>query len=46
MVDRAGGRGLGEMDKVGQKLQTSRYKISHKDIIYSIVAIVNTVWHV
>ena len=40
------GRG-GEMGKGDQKVQTSSYKISHEDAMYSMVTIVNnTVLHI
>ena len=35
------GGGVGEMGEGNQKAQTSSYKISHEDIMYSIVNIVN-----
>ena len=42
MVARGGSwAGVGEMGEGGQKVQTSSYKISHEDIMYSIVNIVN-----
>ena len=42
-----GGSGVGKMGEEGQKVQTSSYKISLGDVMYSMVTIVNnTVLHI
>ena len=47
MVARVGGWEVGKMGERGQKVQTSSYKISRGDVMYSMVTIVtNTVLHI
>ena len=41
------GLGMGRMGEGGQKIQSSSYKISHGEIMYNVVTIVNnTVLHI
>ena len=41
VVDRGGGCSRDEMGECGQKVQISSYKISHGNVMYSMVTMVN-----
>ena len=41
------GQGVGKMQERGQKVQTSSCKISHRDVLYIMMTIINnTVLHI
>lgn len=46
MVTRDGESGVDKMGEEDQKVQISSYKISHGDVKYSMMIIVNTILHI